>query len=176
MFLFCVGKIWSEGISTPRCLLLRPALRASNRDLSMFLLIHIIYYSIFLFSIAWFIISSVNRIIQQHFAMNKADKNKSWHFIYYFSCIITINSNFDYDSNRMFLMQNFLNRMSLLQDFPCLCKSPCLPVDCSYFLNSVLFQTKSSLVWKSNSKNVVTNFQTKPSLVWKLFVLNLWGK
>ena len=66
-FLFCVGKIWSEGISTPRCLLLRPALRASNRDLSMFLLIYIIYYSIFLFSIAWFIMSSVNRIIQHCF-------------------------------------------------------------------------------------------------------------
>ena len=50
------------------------------------------------------------------------------------------------------------------------------PLHCSYILNSVLFQTKSSLVWKSDSKNVVTNFQTKPSLVWKLKMLSQISK
>ena len=49
-------------------------------------------------------------------------------------------------------------------------------VQCGYILNSVLFQTKSGLVWKSNSKNVVTNFQTKPSLVWKLKMLSQISK
>ena len=46
----------------------------------------------------------------------------------------------------------------------------------SYILNSVRFQTKSSLVWKSDSKNVVTIFQTKPSLVWKLKMLSQISK
>ena len=47
---------------------------------------------------------------------------------------------------------------------------------CCYILNSVRFQTKSSLVWKSDSKNVVTIFQTKPSLVWKLKMLSQISK
>ena len=46
----------------------------------------------------------------------------------------------------------------------------------SYILNSVRFQTKSNLVWKSDSKNVVTIFQTKPSLVWKLKMLSQISK
>ena len=45
------------------------------------------------------------------------------------------------------------------------------PVLRSYILISVRFQTKSSLVWKGDSKNVVIIFQTKPSLVWKLKML-----
>ena len=51
-----------------------------------------------------------------------------------------------------------------------------LTLQCSYILNSVLFQTKSNLVWKSDSKNVVTIFQTKPSLVWKLKMLSQISK
>ena len=47
---------------------------------------------------------------------------------------------------------------------------------CSYILNSIRFQTKSSLVWKNDSKNVVTNFQTKSSLVWKLKMLSQISK
>ena len=47
---------------------------------------------------------------------------------------------------------------------------------CSYILISVRFQTKSSLVWKSDSKNVVIIFQTKPSLVWKLKMLSQISK
>ena len=52
----------------------------------------------------------------------------------------------------------------------------CSTLHYSYILNSVRFQTKFNLVWKSNSKNVVTNFQTKPSLVWKLKMLSQISK
>ena len=51
-----------------------------------------------------------------------------------------------------------------------------LPVQCSYILIIVRFQTKSSSVWKSDSKNVVIIFQTKPSLVWKLKMLSQISK
>ena len=37
----------------------------------------------------------------------------------------------------------------------------------SYILFSVLFQTKSSLVWKSYTQKLRTIFQTNSSLVWK---------
>ena len=38
---------------------------------------------------------------------------------------------------------------------------------CSYILFSVLFQTKSSLVWKSYTQKLRTIFQNNSSLVWK---------
>ena len=38
---------------------------------------------------------------------------------------------------------------------------------CGYILFSVLFQTKSSLVWKSYTQTLQTIFQTNSSLVWK---------
>ena len=38
---------------------------------------------------------------------------------------------------------------------------------CSYILFSVLFQTKSSLVWKSYTQKLRRIFQTNSSLVWK---------
>ena len=38
---------------------------------------------------------------------------------------------------------------------------------CCYILFSVLFQTKSSLVWKSYTQKLPTIFQTNSSLVWK---------
>ena len=40
-------------------------------------------------------------------------------------------------------------------------------VQCRYILFSVLFQTKSSLVWKSYTQKLRTIFQTNSSLVWK---------
>ena len=40
-------------------------------------------------------------------------------------------------------------------------------VQCSYISFSVLFQTKSSLVWKSYTQKLCTIFQTDSSLVWK---------
>ena len=40
-------------------------------------------------------------------------------------------------------------------------------MQCSYILFSVLFQTKSSLVWKSYTQTSRTIFQTNSSLVWK---------
>ena len=39
--------------------------------------------------------------------------------------------------------------------------------DCSYISFSVLFQTKSSLVWKSYTQKLRMIFQTNSSLVWK---------
>ena len=41
------------------------------------------------------------------------------------------------------------------------------PLQCSYILFSVLFQTKSSLVWKNYTQKLRTIFQTNFSLVWK---------
>ena len=41
------------------------------------------------------------------------------------------------------------------------------PLLCCYISFSVLFQPKSSLVWKSNTQKLHTIFQTNSSLVWK---------
>ena len=41
------------------------------------------------------------------------------------------------------------------------------PTQFSYILFSVLFQTKSSLVWKSYTQKLLKIFQTNSSLVWK---------
>ena len=41
------------------------------------------------------------------------------------------------------------------------------PLHCRYISFSVLFQTKSSLVWKSYTQKLRTIFQTNSSLVWK---------
>ena len=57
---------------------------------------------------------------------------------------------------------------------PEICRSPqsfiyriFLCMHCSYISFSVLFQTKSSLVWKSYTQKLRTIFQTNSSLVWK---------
>ena len=41
------------------------------------------------------------------------------------------------------------------------------PLQCSYISFSVLFQTKSSLVWKRYTQKMRRIFQTNSSLVWK---------
>ena len=41
------------------------------------------------------------------------------------------------------------------------------PLHCSYISFSVLFQTNSSLVWKSYTQKLCTIFQTNSNLVWK---------
>ena len=48
-----------------------------------------------------------------------------------------------------------------------LCHCHYATVHCSYISFSVLFQIKSSLVWKSYTKKLRTIFQTNSTLVWK---------
>ena len=76
----------------------------------------------------------------------------------------------------LFIIKNITNHHPTVDPFWSWEGPHQLPLQCSYILNSVRFQTKSNLVWKSDSKNVVTIFQTKPSLVWKLKMLSQISK